>query len=88
VAVTRGARGSTLYIAGEPHQIDALPAVERDPTGAGDVFAAALLVRLRETGDPLQAASFASAVAACAIEGPGARAVPTRAEALARMAYS
>jgi sugar/nucleoside kinase (ribokinase family) len=85
VAVTRGARGSTLYIGGEPHQIDAFPAVERDPTGAGDVFAAALLVRLRETSDPLHAASFASAVAACAIEGPGAQAVPTRAEALLRM---
>jgi sugar/nucleoside kinase (ribokinase family) len=85
VAVTRGARGSTLYISGEPRQIDAFPAVERDPTGAGDVFAAALLIRLRETGDPLQAAAFASAVAACAIEGPGAKAVPTRGEALARM---
>ncbi|MEI7645457.1 MAG: PfkB family carbohydrate kinase [Chloroflexales bacterium] len=85
VAVTRGARGSTLYISGEPHQIDAFPAVERDPTGAGDVFAAALLLRLRETDDPLAAAAFASAVAACAVEGPGTSAIPTRAEALARM---
>ncbi|MEI8306433.1 MAG: PfkB family carbohydrate kinase [Chloroflexales bacterium] len=85
VAVTRGSRGSTLYISGKPHQIDAFPAVERDPTGAGDVFAAALLLRLRETGDPLAAATFASAVAACAVEGPGTSTIPTRTEALARM---
>jgi sugar/nucleoside kinase (ribokinase family) len=85
VAVTRGSRGSTLYIGGEPHQIDAFSAVERDPTGAGDVFAAALLLRLYETGDPIAAASFASAVAACAVEGPGTSTIPTRAEALVRM---
>lgn len=85
VAVTRGARGSTLYISGKPHQIDAFPAVERDPTGAGDVFAAALLLRLRETGDPIAAATFASAVAACAVEGSGTSTIPTRAEAMARM---
>ncbi len=86
VAVTRGARGATLYIDGEPHAVRALPAVERSPTGAGDVFAAALLLRLRETGDPLAAAAFASAVAAGSVEGQGTAAVPTRAEALARLA--
>jgi sugar/nucleoside kinase (ribokinase family) len=85
VAVTRGALGSTLYIGGAPHAIGAIPAVERDPTGAGDVFAAALLLRLRETGDPLAAASFASTVAACAVEGSGVSTIPTHAEALARM---
>jgi hypothetical protein len=85
VAVTRGSRGSTLYIAGVPHQIPAFPAVERDPTGAGDVFAAALLLRLHDTGDPLASATFASAVAACAVEGPGTSTIPDRAGALARM---
>ncbi|MBX0328086.1 ribokinase [Oscillochloris sp. ZM17-4] len=85
VAVTRGARGATLYIGGAPHEIAAFPADERDPTGAGDVFAASLLLRLRETGDPLAAAAFACAVAACAVEGRGATTVPTRAEAMARL---
>ncbi|MEI7770068.1 MAG: PfkB family carbohydrate kinase [Chloroflexales bacterium] len=85
VVVTRGSRGSTLYISGAPHQIVAFPAVERDPTGAGDVFAAALLLRLHETGDPIAAATFASAVAACAVEGPGTSVIPTLAEAMARM---
>ena len=43
VALTRGAQGSTLFLRGVPHHIPAFPAIERDPTGAGDVFAAALL---------------------------------------------
>ncbi|HMO57047.1 MAG TPA: PfkB family carbohydrate kinase [Roseiflexaceae bacterium] len=79
VALTRGAQGSTLFIDGTPHQIAAAPATERDPTGAGDVFAAALLVRLDETGDPLEAARFAARVAARSVEGRGASAIPTRA---------
>lgn len=85
VVVTRGARGATLYVDGSPQAIAAFPALERDPTGAGDVFMAAMLVRLRETGDPVAAAIFAGAVAACAIEGPGISALPTRDTALARM---
>jgi sugar/nucleoside kinase (ribokinase family) len=86
VAVTRGACGSTLYIGGEPHEIGGFPAQERDPTGAGDVFAASLMLRLHETGNPLEAAAFASAVAACAVAGLGAAGVPSRAEVMARMA--
>jgi sugar/nucleoside kinase (ribokinase family) len=80
VALTRGAQGSTLFLRGVPHQIPAFPAIERDPTGAGDVFAAALLVRLRETGDPLDAARFASYVAALSVEGAGITRIPAREE--------
>jgi hypothetical protein len=80
IALTRGAEGSTLFLRGVPHHIPAFPAVERDPTGAGDVFAAALLIRLRETGDPLDAARFASYVAALSVEGAGISSIPTRGE--------
>ncbi|MFL5803040.1 MAG: PfkB family carbohydrate kinase, partial [Roseiflexaceae bacterium] len=80
IALTRGARGATLFIAGAPQTVPAFPATERDPTGAGDVFAAALLVRLHETGDPLDAARFAARVAAASIEGRGVSMVPTRVE--------
>jgi sugar/nucleoside kinase (ribokinase family) len=80
VALTRGAQGSTLFLRGVPHHIPAFPAVERDPTGAGDVFAAALLIRLRETGDPLDAARFASYVAARSVEGAGISRIPSRGE--------
>ncbi|EFO81844.1 ribokinase-like domain-containing protein [Oscillochloris trichoides DG-6] len=85
VALTRGARGSTLYIAGTPHAIPAYPAEERDPTGAGDVFAAALLIHLHQCGDPLVAAAFASSVAAYAVEGRGITNLPTWEQAMVRM---
>lgn len=79
VVVTRGPHGATLYLDGQPHQVNAFPAVERDPTGAGDVFAATLITRLHETGDPLAAAHFAAFVAARSIEGVGISSVPSRA---------
>ncbi len=85
VALTRGAQGLTLYLEGVPHTIVALPAQEVDPTGAGDVFAAAMLVRLHETGDARAAARFATAVAAAAVEGPGISRIPTRELALQRI---
>lgn len=71
VVLTRGAAGATLYRNGQPEQVAPFAACERDPTGAGDVFAAAMLVGLYESGDPQQAAVFASAAAARAVEGPG-----------------
>jgi pfkB family carbohydrate kinase len=85
VALTHGANGATLFIAGQPHHVDAFPAIERDPTGAGDVFAAALLVHLYETGDPLEAARFAACVAAGSVEGRGTSRIPSRAEAEDRL---
>jgi hypothetical protein len=78
VALTRGAQGSTLFVRGVPHHIPAFPAVERDPTGAGDVFAATLFTRLHDTGDPFEAARFASYVAALSVEGAGISRIPAR----------
>lgn len=78
VALTRGAGGATVFAAGQPHHIPAFAVSEHDPTGAGDVFAAAMLLRLRETGDPLCAARFASCAAALSITGQGAGNIPTR----------
>ena len=78
VALTRGAQGATLFVGGERHYIPAFAANERDPTGAGDVFAAALLTRLHETGDPLEAAHFASYIAALSVEGAGITRIPAR----------
>lgn len=80
VALTRGANGATLYIRGAAHYIPAYVAAERDPTGAGDVFAATLFTRLHETRDPIEAARYAAYVAAISVEGPGSSAIPSRAE--------
>ncbi len=78
IVVTRAERGATVYQAGESCHYPARPAQQVDPTGAGDVFSAAFLIRLAETGDPCQAASFANVVASFSVEGPGVAGIPRR----------
>ncbi len=78
MVVTRGPAGASLYVAGQRTDYPAFEAAEVDPTGAGDVFAAAFLIRLRETGNPHEATRFANAVASLSIEGPGVQGIPTR----------
>jgi sugar/nucleoside kinase (ribokinase family) len=50
-----------------------------DPTGAGDVFAAAFLVRYHLEGDPWEAAAAATCAASMSVEGEGWSTVPERA---------
>jgi sugar/nucleoside kinase (ribokinase family) len=57
-----------------------------DPTGAGDVFAAAFLVRYQETNDPLEAAAFAACAASCAVEGVSVTSLGDRGEVVRRLA--
>jgi sugar/nucleoside kinase (ribokinase family) len=78
IVVTHAERGATVHHAGKPCHYIARPAQELDPTGAGDVFAAAFLICLAETGDPCQAAPFANAVASFSIEKPGVTGIPLR----------
>jgi 1D-myo-inositol 3-kinase len=85
LVVTRGSRGSTVYWRGQRHHVEACPARLVDPTGAGDVFAAAFLVRLLEVDDPVQAAEFASAAASLSIEGQGLDGIPTRSQVQCRL---
>ena len=83
---TRGARGAELHCEGRWNHIDAFPVTEIDPTGAGDVFAAAYLVRYRETGEPLESAGFASCAASFCVEKPGVHGIASRALVEARLA--
>lgn len=82
VVVTNGWRGSTVYAEGRRRQVPPRPAREVDPTGAGDVFAAAYLVALHEGQDPFEAARFANCVASFSVEAPGIEAIPSRRETL------
>jgi hypothetical protein len=50
VIVTDGASGGVYYHRGHPYPYDAFPVTEVDPTGAGDVFATALLASLPRVG--------------------------------------
>jgi sugar/nucleoside kinase (ribokinase family) len=86
VALTRGWRGLELLTRDGVHQVPSLPRAEVDPTGAGDVFAAAFLVRYHETGDPLEAAAFGACAASCVVEGVGATTLGDRDEVLRRLA--
>jgi sugar/nucleoside kinase (ribokinase family) len=86
LVVTQGPRGATVYHVGQSHHFPTRPAREVDPTGAGDVFAAAFLIRLHETAgspggeDPWEAARFANVVGSFSVEGPGTSAIPSRAQ--------
>lgn len=80
LVVTDGWHGATVYRQGGSWQIPPRAAVEVDPTGAGDVFTTAFLVRLAETSDPLVAARFANVVASMSVEAPGMAAIPYRAQ--------
>ncbi|GCE11028.1 PfkB family carbohydrate kinase [Tengunoibacter tsumagoiensis] len=85
LVATDGRYGATLYQAGQPQKFAAYPVQEIDPTGAGDVFAAAFLTHLFWHQDPAQAVNFANCAAACSIEQPGMLGIPTLAQVLARM---
>jgi sugar/nucleoside kinase (ribokinase family) len=87
VVLTRGSRGCTVFRRGrEPFDSPAFHANEFDPTGAGDVFTAAFLIRLHETGDIVDAARFANCVASFAVEAEGVTGIPTRAMVEERLA--
>ncbi len=83
--LTQGSRGCIVYTEGTQRQVPGYPANEVDPTGAGDVFAAAFLVRLQETGDPIEAARLGNATASFCVEARGVTGIPTRNQVQARM---
>lgn len=85
--LTRGYRGATLFEPGsKPRHWDAIPANPTDPTGAGDCFSTAFMVRLAETRDIEAAAAFALAAGSLAVEAPGLAGIPARPEIEARLA--
>ncbi|HEX9014439.1 MAG TPA: PfkB family carbohydrate kinase, partial [Chloroflexota bacterium] len=85
VALTRGARGVTLFWEGRHEQFPAAEAREVDPTGAGDVFAAAFLIEYNLTRDPRHSAAFACCAASFAVESTGLLGIPDRRAAEGRL---
>lgn len=80
VVLTRARSGATVWDARGRHDIPAFDTNEVDPTGAGDVFAAAFLIRLQETSDAVTAARFASAAAAISVTAIGPAGIAGREE--------
>lgn len=86
VVCTESSRGTRLDVDRQWRHIDVFPQREVDPTGAGDVFATAFLVRLSETDDPALAARFAAAASSFAVSGEGPLAIADRRQIEDRMA--
>ena len=80
VAMTESWKGARVYAESVWRRIDAFPEDEVDPTGAGDTFATAFLIRLHETNDVAEAARFGTAAASISVGAAGAAAMPLRAD--------
>jgi len=77
LVVTQAALGCTVYVAGQPRHFPAPAVHEADPTGVGDIFAAASFVWLQRCGDPWMAARFANCVAAQSVTRVGLSGTPS-----------
>jgi sugar/nucleoside kinase (ribokinase family) len=86
VALTRGAAGVRVLQPGRVDHVPACRASPVDPTGAGDVFAAAWFIRLADGDEPLAATRYAACAAAAAVEQHGLAGVPTAQQIEERLA--
>jgi len=77
LVVTEGAAGLRLFWNHDSRRFRPPLVQEVDPTGAGDIFAAAFFWRLYSTRDPWEAARFATRIAAISVTRPGMEGVPT-----------
>ncbi|MSP11400.1 MAG: ribokinase [Chloroflexi bacterium] len=89
VVVTQGKQGAMLFHRGASRATaihrPAFKVQAVDPTGAGDVFTTAFLIRLWETSQPLEALTFANCVASFCIEHVGASGLPDRQQVAERL---
>ena len=86
VVVTRAERGSDVHAGGATASVAAFTVPEViDQTGAGDAFAASLVLGLAEGLPLVEAARFASAAASFAVEGLGMSRLADRSRVQARM---
>jgi sugar/nucleoside kinase (ribokinase family) len=71
VVMTQGANGAIVYSNQQPVHYPSFPIQEVDATGAGDVFAAAFLIKYGETRDIALATAYAHTAASFVVEGVG-----------------
>ena len=80
LVVTDGPRGCRVYWNGDVRRVPVPPMTAVDPTGAGDIFAAAFFCRLHSTRDPWEAARFANLLASASVARSGLDGIPTAEE--------
>ena len=78
LVLTKGYEGAEIFLSEEIFTITAKPAIEKDPTGAGDIFAAAFMIYwvLRKKSI-VESAELASKLAAISVTRPGLEGIPT-----------
>jgi sugar/nucleoside kinase (ribokinase family) len=77
LAVTDSVRGAQVFWDDHQHDVPVPEVEEVDPTGSGDIFAAAFFAHLYQTSDPLEAARFANCLAAASVTRQGLASTPT-----------
>jgi 1D-myo-inositol 3-kinase len=89
VVLTDGPRHALVWDRGAlRYHVPAFSVNEVDPTGAGDIFAAAFLIALGRGQAPLDAVRFAHAAASFVVEAPGAEGVPSPVQIAARLSHT
>jgi sugar/nucleoside kinase (ribokinase family) len=78
--LTQGEKGCLVFADGKLSEVQALKVDAKDPTGAGDVFGVAFLVKYLESRDAIEAAQFANAAAALKIRYKGPTGFPSEKE--------
>ena len=76
LVVTCGWDGGTLFLDGQPTTFPAVPVMQVDPTGAGDIFASAFFIAMASGAQPLAATSFAACLAAHSVMRVGLASTP------------
>jgi hypothetical protein len=76
LVITEGSKGSSLYWNGDMRSFPPPKTTEVDPTGAGDIFAAAFFIRFQKTRDPWESARFATILAAHSVNRKGLDGIP------------
>jgi len=80
LVVTEGYRGARVYWKKDVRHFSAPKVSVVDPTGAGDIFAAAFFDRLETTRDPWESARRAIQIASCSVTRVGLASIPTTQE--------
>jgi sugar/nucleoside kinase (ribokinase family) len=77
MVLTRAERGGTVYQNGGSWDFPAYPMNQIDPTGAGDIFAAALHIVLAQSGSLEYAVQIAARLAGLSVSRVGPASAPT-----------
>ncbi len=81
LVATQAAEGCMLFLNGAPIHVPAPPVAQVEPTGAGDIFAAALFITLQQGCEPARACAIANCIAANSVTFPHGQGFPTRQDA-------